>query len=165
MKIRCKESVYIKRIKLYNYELTFRSKYRAADIQKKKKSVVYGGLYIISKKDEKKLDIYEEYPVLYKKLFPKDFQKSRVHERNIQKFPKQKCPTFPWNKLKHWNVPKETFQEFKKAIRYFVLVLFYFRFWGTRRTNLFENFVQTYYGFTGSVILKKFCTLKSVLNF
>ena len=30
---------------------------------------VYGGLYVISKTAERKLDIYEEYPILYKKMF------------------------------------------------------------------------------------------------
>ena len=35
MKKRCKDSKYIKSINLKNYTLTFRSKYRAADIEKK----------------------------------------------------------------------------------------------------------------------------------
>ena len=36
MKKRCKDSVFIKKINLSNFKLTFRSKYRAADIEKKK---------------------------------------------------------------------------------------------------------------------------------
>ena len=36
MKRRCKDSKYIKKIFLKNFKLTFRSKYRAADIEKKK---------------------------------------------------------------------------------------------------------------------------------
>jgi gamma-glutamylcyclotransferase (GGCT)/AIG2-like uncharacterized protein YtfP len=69
MKRRCKDSIYLKKINLKNFKLTFRSKYRAADIETKKKSTVPGGLYEISKSDEKKLDVYEDYPILYKKIY------------------------------------------------------------------------------------------------
>ena len=69
MKRRCKDSIFIKKINLKNFRLTFRSKYRAADIEPKKKSIVPGGLFKISKSDEKKLDVYEDYPILYKKLY------------------------------------------------------------------------------------------------
>ena len=69
MKKRCKDSIFLKRINLNNFRLTFRSKYRAADIENKKNSIVPGGLYEISKSDEKKLDIYEDYPNLYKKYY------------------------------------------------------------------------------------------------
>jgi len=69
MKRRCKNSKYIKKINLKNFKLTFRSRYRAADIESKKNSIVPGGLYKISKSDEKKLDIYEDYPILYKKYY------------------------------------------------------------------------------------------------
>ena len=69
MKRRCKDSVFIKRINLRNFRLTFRSKYRAADIEPKKNSIVPGGLFEISRSDEKKLDIYEDFPNLYKKYY------------------------------------------------------------------------------------------------
>ena len=69
MKRRCKESYFIKKISLRNFKLTFRSKYRAADIERKKNSIVPGALYEISKSDEKKLDIYEDFPNLYKKYY------------------------------------------------------------------------------------------------
>ena len=56
MKRRCKDSVFLKKINLKDFKLTFRSKYRAADIEpKKKNSIVPGGLFEISKSDEKKL--------------------------------------------------------------------------------------------------------------
>ena len=48
MKRRCKDSVFLKKIKLKNFKLTFRSKYRAADIEPKKNSIVPGGLFEIS---------------------------------------------------------------------------------------------------------------------
>ena len=69
MKRRCPNCRFIKKIVLHNYSLTFRSKYGAADIEKKIGRKVYGGLYVISKAAERKLDIYEEYPTLYKKMF------------------------------------------------------------------------------------------------
>ena len=69
MRRRCKDSVFIKKINLKNFKLTFRSKYRAADIEPKKKSIVPGGLFEISKRDEKRLDVYEDFPILYKKYY------------------------------------------------------------------------------------------------
>ena len=69
MKRRCKDSVFIKKINLKNFRLTFRSKYRAADIEPKKNSIVPGALFEISKSDEKKLDTYEDFPILYKKHY------------------------------------------------------------------------------------------------
>jgi gamma-glutamylcyclotransferase (GGCT)/AIG2-like uncharacterized protein YtfP len=68
MKRRCKDSIFLKKIKLKDFRLTFRSKYRAADIEPKKNSIVPGGLFDISKSDEKKLDVYEDYPSLYRKF-------------------------------------------------------------------------------------------------
>ena len=58
MKRRCKDSIFLKKINLKNFKLNFRSKYRAADIELKKNSIVPGGLFEISKNDEKKLDVY-----------------------------------------------------------------------------------------------------------
>ena len=69
MKRRCKDSIFLKKMNLKNFRLTFRSKYRAADIEPKKNSIVQGGLFDISKSDEKKLDIYEDFPNLYKKFY------------------------------------------------------------------------------------------------
>ena len=69
MKKRCPNCKYVKKITLRNYRMTFRSKYGAADIEKKAGHKVYGALYIISKTAEKRLDIYEEYPTLYKKMY------------------------------------------------------------------------------------------------
>ena len=38
-------------------------------MNQKKNSFVPGGLFDISKSDEKKLDVYEDYPILYKKFY------------------------------------------------------------------------------------------------
>ena len=69
MKRRCKNSTFLKKINLKNFKLTFRSNYRAADIEPKKNSIVTGALFEISKSDETKLDAYEDFPVLYKKYY------------------------------------------------------------------------------------------------
>ena len=76
MKRRCKDSVFLKKYELKGYRLNFRSKYRAADIEKSKNSLVPGALFEISKSDEKKLDIYEDYPILYKKMYFKYYNKT-----------------------------------------------------------------------------------------
>ena len=54
MKRRCKDSLFIKKFILKNYKLTFRSIYRAADIEKNLKFEVPGAIFEISKSDEKK---------------------------------------------------------------------------------------------------------------
>jgi gamma-glutamylcyclotransferase (GGCT)/AIG2-like uncharacterized protein YtfP len=69
IKRRCKNSRFISRHILKNYQLAFRSKYGAADIQRKKGSSVLGAIYDISKADEKKLDVYEEFPKVYVKKY------------------------------------------------------------------------------------------------
>ena len=84
---RCKDSKFLKKINLKDFILTFRSKYRAADIQYKKSSVVPGGLFEISKNDEKKLDVYEDYPVLYKKYFFNYYGKRVMTYTMVRKTP------------------------------------------------------------------------------
>ena len=69
MKKRCPNCRFIKKIIIHNYSLAFRSKYGAADIERRVGGKVYGALYLISRAAEKRLDIYEEYPILYKKMF------------------------------------------------------------------------------------------------
>ena len=69
IKRRCKNSRFISRHILKNYQLVFRSKYGAADIQRKKGSSVLGAIYDINRADEKKLDAYEEFPKVYVKKY------------------------------------------------------------------------------------------------
>ena len=87
MKRRCKDSVFLKKINLKSFKLTFRSKYRAADIEKKKNSIVQGGLFEISKSDEKKLDIYEDFPNLYKKFYFYHYGKKVMTYTMVNKTP------------------------------------------------------------------------------
>ena len=72
MKRRCKDSKYIGCYSLKNYKLVFRNYFLGggvADIQKDKNSTVLGAIYKISKKDEKALDVYEDFPKTYIKKY------------------------------------------------------------------------------------------------
>ena len=92
MQKRCPKCQYVKKMILHNYNLTFRSKYGAADIEAKKGKKVYGALYTISQSAEKRLDIYEEYPTLYKKLYFK-YQGKKVMTYIMSKKSKLVHPT------------------------------------------------------------------------
>ena len=87
MKRRCKDSIFLKKINLKNFKLTFRSKYRAADIELKKNYNVPGALFEISKSDEKKLDVYEDYPILYKKYYFYYYGKKVMTYTMVDKLP------------------------------------------------------------------------------
>ena len=72
MKKRCKDSKYIGCHKLKGYKLVFRHLYYGggvADVEKKKNSTVLGAIYKITIKDEKKLDVYEDFPKVYIKKY------------------------------------------------------------------------------------------------
>ena len=69
MKKRCSGCKYLKKYILQDYRLTFRSELCVADIEYKKGSSVQGALYEITDKDENCLDKYEDFPILYKKMF------------------------------------------------------------------------------------------------
>ena len=87
MKKRCKDSLFLKKINLKDFKLTFRSRYRAADIEPRKNSIVPGALFEISKSDEKKLDIYEDYPNLYFKHYFYYFGKKVMTYAMVKKSP------------------------------------------------------------------------------
>ena len=95
MKRRCKDSIFLKKFELKGYRLNFRSKHRAADIETKKNSIVQGALYEISKSDEKKLDVYEDFPILYKKIYFDHYNK--------------KVMTYIMNKKSEFRYPTERY--------------------------------------------------------
>ena len=72
MKKRCPDAVPVYKLdgikvnKLINYKLAF-NKY--ATLKNKKKSIVPIGLWKITKKCEKNLDIYEQFPLIYEKKY------------------------------------------------------------------------------------------------
>ena len=107
MKRRCKDSVFLKKINLKDFRLTFRSKYRAADIEPKKNSIVPGGLFEISKSDEKKLDVYEDFPILYTKMYFKHYGKKVMTYIMVKKTP------FRYPTEKYLNIVKRGYKDCK----------------------------------------------------
>jgi len=107
MKRRCKDCIFLKKINLKDFRLTFRSKYRAADIEIKKKSIVPGALFEISKSDEKKLDLYEDFPTLYKKYYFYYYGKS------VMTYIMSKKTPFMYPTEKYLNIIKRGYKDCK----------------------------------------------------
>ena len=107
MKRRCKDSIFLKKYSLKGYRLNFRSKYRAADIEKKKNSIVVGGLFEISKSDEKKLDVYEDFPKLYTKMYFK------YYNQTVMTYIMVKKTVFRYPTEKYLNVIKQGYKDCK----------------------------------------------------
>ena len=117
MKRRCKDSIFLKKINLKAFRLTFRSKYRAADIEPKKNSIVPGGLFEISKSDEKKLDVYEDFPILYKKHYFYYYGKKVMTYTMVKKSP------FKFPTERYLNVVKKGYQDCKLDKRFLLKAL------------------------------------------
>ena len=117
MKRRCKDSVFIKKYELKGYRLNFRSKYRAADIEKSKNSVVPGALFEISKSDEKKLDVYEDYPILYKKLY------FTYYNKTVMTYIMVKKTEFRYPTERYLNVVKRGYKDCKLDNKYLKIAL------------------------------------------
>jgi len=111
MKRRCPKCRFIKKINLKNYKLTFRSRYGVADIERKIGKKVYGALYIISKVAEKRLDAYEEYPSMYKKMYFR-YQNKKVMTYIMPKKSKLVPPT-----IKYLNVIKQGYKDCKLSMK------------------------------------------------
>ena len=112
MKKRCKDSVFLKRINLKDFRLTFRSKYRAADIEPNKNSLVPGGLFEISKSDEKKLDVYEDFPILYKKYY------FLYEGKKVMTYTMTKKTSFRFPTERYLNVIKHGYKDCKLNMKY-----------------------------------------------
>ena len=117
IKRRCKDSVFLKKYELKGYSLNFRSKYRAADIEKKKNSSVPGALFEISKSDEKKLDVYEDSPILYKKIYFKYYNKK------VMTYFMPKKPEFRYPTESYLNVIKRGYEDCKLNKKYLIKAL------------------------------------------
>ena len=117
MKRRCKDSVFLKKMNLKNFKLTFRSKYRAADVEPKKNSIVQGALFEISKSDEKKLDIYEYYPILYKKYYFTHYGKKVMTYTMTKKTP------FRFPTEHYLNIVKRGYKDCSLEIRHLLIGL------------------------------------------
>ena len=112
MKRRCKDSIFIKKFELKGYKLNFRSKYRAADIEKKKNSIVPGALFEISKSDESKLDIYEDFPILYKKLY------FSYYNKKVMTYIMNHKTKFRYPSEKYLNIIKKGYKDCKLDKKY-----------------------------------------------
>ena len=117
MKRRCKDSIFIKKINLKGFKLTFRSKYRAADIEPKKNSFVPGGLFEISKSDEKKLDIYEDFPILYKKYY------FTYYRKKVMTYIMTKKTVFTYPTERYLNIIKQGYKDCKLNKEYLKIAL------------------------------------------
>ena len=117
MKRRCKDSKFLKKINLKGFRLTFRSKYRAADIEAKKNSIVPGGLFEISKSDEKKLDVYEDYPILYRKHYFK------YYGNKVMTYTMVKKTQFRYPTEKYLNVIKQGYRDCKLDDKFLIKAL------------------------------------------
>ena len=121
MKRRCKDSLFIKKINLKDFRLTFRSKYKAADIEPKKNSIVPGGLFDISKSDEKKLDIYEDFPNLYKKYYFYHYGKK------VMTYTMTKKTNFTFPSERYLNIIKCGYKDCKLDKKYLKIALTSYR--------------------------------------
>ena len=117
MQRRCKDSKFLKKIKLKDFRLTFRSKYRAADIEHKKNSIVPGALFEISKSDERKLDIYEDYPILYKKIY------FTYYGKKIMTYTMSKKTSFRYPTERYLNVVKRGYKDCKLDKKFLIKAL------------------------------------------
>ena len=105
MKRRCKDSIFLKKFNLKHFRLTFRSIYRAADIEPKNNSTVQGALFEISKSDERKLDVYEDYPTLYKKYY------STHYGKRVMTYSMTKKTSFTFPTERYLNIVKRGYKD------------------------------------------------------
>ena len=117
MKRRCKDSVFLKKYELKGYKLNFRSTYRAADIEKSKNFIVPGALFEISKSDEKKLDVYEDFPILYKKLYFSYYNKTVMTYIMVNK------TEFRYPTERYLNVVKQGYKDCNLDIKFLIKAL------------------------------------------
>ena len=110
MKRRCKDSIFLKKINLQDFRLTFRNMY--ADIEPKKNLIVTGALFEISKSDEKKLDMYEDYPIVYKKYYFTYYGKKVMTYTMTQKTKS----TFP--SVRYLNIIKKGYNDCNLDLQY-----------------------------------------------
>ena len=115
MKKRCKDSFFLKKINLKNFRLTFRNMY--ADIEFKNNTIVQGALFEISKIDEKKLDLYEDYPIVYKKHY------FYYYGKKVMTYTMVKKTSFTFPTERYLNIIKHGYKDCKLDNKYLTKVL------------------------------------------
>ena len=111
MRRRCPKCRYIKKIVLNNFQLAFRNQGGWADIERKNGKKVYGALYIISKYAESRLDKYEDYPIVYKKMYFK-YKDKRVMTYTMVRKTKLVSPT-----TRYLNIIKQGYKDCNLSIK------------------------------------------------
>ena len=105
MKKRCPGCKFLKKYILQDYQLTFRSDACVADIDYKKGSNVQGALYEITERDESSLDKYEDFPILYKKIFFK------CEGRDVMAYSMEKKSPFKYPSIRYLNIIKQGYKD------------------------------------------------------
>ena len=82
------------------------------DIEKSKNSIVPGALFEISKSDEKKLDVYEDFPILYKKLY------FTYYNRTVMTYTMVNKTKFRYPTERYLNVVKQGYKDCKLNFDY-----------------------------------------------
>ena len=123
---RCPNCKFIKKITLNNYKLTFRInvdgckhgyKHGVADVEKEKGQKVYGALFVISEPAERRLDVAEDYPKLYKKLYF-EYDNKKVMTYIMPKKTELFLPT-----TRYLNIIKQGYKDCKIDIKHLNLAL------------------------------------------
>ena len=83
-----------------------------ADIETKKNSIVQGALFKISKIDEKKLDVYEDYPNLYKKYYFLHYGKK------VMTYTMKKKSSFKFPTERYLNIVKRGYKDCNLDYKY-----------------------------------------------
>ena len=86
-------------------------------MNQKKKSIVPGGLFEISKSDEKKLDVYEDYPFLYKKFY------FLYYGKKVMTYTMVKKTSFRYPTERYLNIVKHGYKDCDLDKRYLVKAL------------------------------------------
>ena len=115
MKKRCKDSIFLKKINLNDFKLTFRNMY--ADIEFKKNTIAQGGLFEITKIDEKKLDVYEDYPIIYKKYY------FTYYGKKVMTYTMTKKTSFTFPTERYLNIIKRGYKDCKLDNKYLIKAL------------------------------------------
>ena len=86
-------------------------------VYKNKKILVTGCLFDISKSDEKKLDVYEDFPILYKKFYFEYYGKKVMTYTMVKKSP------FKFPTERYLNIVKRGYMDCKIDKKYLKVAL------------------------------------------
>ena len=83
-----------------------------ADIEFKKNLIVTGALFEISKNDEKKLDMYEDYPIVYKKYY------FTFYGKKVMTYTMTRKTNFTFPSERYLNIIKKGYKDCSLDIKY-----------------------------------------------